>query len=245
MQSLGSIGLSAWLIVAAAAAEPVVVAPDATGRWQGTIHVPGADVEAVVDLTRDEGKAWIGSIAAPSLALAATPVSELSVEGDQVRFALKGKLGDPRFEGRLGKDGTLSGQFLLGGQQAPFELKKTGKPEVETPPHSTPVGKAFEGVWSGHTELMGNPLLVRLTLGNDAAGAPAVKFFIQGHNAHDMAVDVVTQEAAFVTVHTPDLGGVRFEGQLNADAKEITGVLQQGPAEGPLVLRPEAVGGKR
>jgi hypothetical protein len=232
------------LVAAAAAATPAVSAPDAAGRWQGTIHVPGADVEAVVDLARSDGKAWIGSIVAPALALPGTPVSELSVEGDQVRFALKGKLGDPRFEGRLQKDGTLSGQFLLGGQQAPFELKRTGAPEVETPLHSTPVGKSFEGVWSGRTELMGNPLLVRLTLGNDAAGAPAVKFFIQGHNPHEMAVDVVTQEAAFVTVHTPDLGGVRFEGQLNKDAGEITGVLQQGPAEAPLVLRPEAAGGK-
>jgi len=245
MQSLGSLGLSAWLVVAAAAAEPVVAAPDAAGRWQGTIHVPGADVEAVVDLARSDGKAWIGSMVAPSLALPGTPVSELSVEGDQVRFALKGKLDDPRFEGRLLKDGTLAGLVLLGGNQVPFELKRTGAPQVEIPPHSTPVGKPFEGVWSGHTELMGNPLVVRLTLGNDAAGAPAVKFFIQGHNPHEMTVDVVTQEASFVTVHTPDLGGVRFEGQLNADAKEITGVLQQGPAESPLVLRPEAAGGKR
>jgi hypothetical protein len=72
-----------------------------------------------------------------------------------------------------------------------------------------------------------------------------VKFFIQGRNPHEMAVDVVRQEAAFVTVHTPDLGGVRFEGQLNHDANEITGVLQQGPAEAPLVLKPESAGGKR
>jgi hypothetical protein len=238
-----SLGLSAWLVVAAAAATPAVVPPDAAGRWQGTIHVPGGDVEAVVDLARN-GASWMGSMLAPALALPGTPVTALSVEGGQVRFTLKGVLGDPRFEGQLQKEGTLAGLFLLGGNQAPFELKRTGKPEVEIPPHSTPVGKPFEGVWSGKTEMMGNPLLVRLTLGNDAAGAPAVKFFIQGHNPHEMTVDVVTQEAAFVTVHTPDLGGVRFEGQLNKDAGEITGVLQQGPAEAPLVLRPEAKGGK-
>ena len=243
MQTIGSLGLSAWLLAAAAA--PAVVAPDAAGRWQGTIHVPGAEIEAVVDLARGDGGSWIGSMVAPALALPGTPVTALSVEADQVRFTLKGVLGEPRFEGRLQKDGTLAGLFLLGGNQAPFELKRTGPPEVETPPRSTPVGKPFEGVWSGRTELMGNPLLVRLTLGNDAAGAPAVKFFIQGHNPHEMAVDVVTQEAAFLTVHTPDLGGVRFEGRLNADAGEITGILQQGPAEAPLVLRPEAAGGKR
>jgi hypothetical protein len=199
----------------------------------------------VVDLARNDGGSWIGSMVAPALALPGTPVSDLSVEADQVRFTLKGVLGDPRFEGRLRKDGTLEGLFLLGGNQAPFELEKTGPPDVEVPPHSTPVGKPFEGVWSGHTELMGNPLLVRLTLGNDAAGAPAVKFFIQGHNPHDMAVDVVTQEASFLTVHTPDLGGIRFEGQLNAAAGEITGILQQGPVEAPLVLRPETAGGQR
>jgi hypothetical protein len=240
-----SLGLSAWLAVAAAAATPAVAPPDPAGRWQGTIHVPGAEVEAVIDLTRNDGGTWIGSMLAPALALPGTAVSELSVEGAHVQFTLKGVLGDPRFEGQLRKDGTLAGLFLLGGNQAPFELERTGAPEVETPPHSTPVGKPFEGVWSGRTELMGNPLLVRLTLGNDAAGAPAVKFFIQGHNPHDMAVDVVTQEAAFVTVHTPELGGVRFEGQLNADAGEIAGVLQQGPAESPLVLRSEAAGAKR
>ncbi len=239
------LGLSAWLAVAVSAATPAVVAPDAAGRWQGTIHVPGAEVEAVVDLARNAGGSWIGSMVAPALALPGTPVSELSVEGTQVRFTLKGVLGDPRFEGQLRKDGTLAGLFLLGGNQAPFEFKRTGPPQVETPPRSTPVGKQFEGVWSGRTELMGNPLLVRLTLGNDAAGAPAVKFFLQGRNPHEMAVDVVTQEAAFLTVHTSDLGGLRFEGQLNADAGEITGTLQQGPVEAPLVLRPEAAGGKR
>jgi len=237
------IGLSAWLAVAVSAATPAVVSTDAAGRWQGTIHVPGAEVEAVVDLARNDGGSWIGSMVAP--ALPGTALSALSVEGAQVRFTLKGVLGDPRFEGRLQKDGTLAGLFLLGGNEAPFELKRTGPPEVETPPRSTPVGKPFEGVWSGRTELMGNPLLVRLTLGNDAAGAPAVKFFVQGRNPHEMAVDMVTQEAAFVTVHTPDLGGFRFEGQLNVDAGEITGVLQQGPAEAPLVLRPEPAGGKR
>jgi hypothetical protein len=242
MQTIGSLGLSAWLV--AFAATQAVAAPDAAGRWQGTIHVPGADVEAVVDLARSDGGSWIGSMVAPALSLPGTPLSALSVEAGQVRFTLKGVLGDPRFEGQLRQDGTLAGSFLLGGNQAPFELKRTGAPEVETPPHSTPVGKPFEGVWSGHTELMGNPLLVRLTLGNDAAGAPAVKFFIQGHNPHDMAVDLVTQEASFVTVHTPELGGVRFEGQLNAGANEITGLLKQGPAEAPLVLRPEG-GGKR
>ena len=240
-----SLGFGALLAVAAAAATPAVVPPDAVGRWQGMIHVPGAEVETVVDLARGDGGAWMGSMVAPALALPGTPVSELSVESGQVRFTLKGVLGEPRFEGRLGKDGTLAGLFLLGGNEAPFELKRTGPPEVETPPRSTPVGKPFEGVWSGRTELMGNPLLVRLTLGNDAAGAPAVKFFVQGRNPHEMAVDMVTQEAAVVTVHTPDLGGFRFEGQLNVDAGEITGVLQQGPAEAPLVLRPEAAGGKR
>jgi uncharacterized protein len=244
MQSLGSLGLRAWLL-AAAAATPAVTAPDAAGRWHGTIHVPGTEVEAVVDLARNDSKAWIGSIVAPALALPGTPVSELSVEGAEIRFTLKGVLGDPRFEGRLREDGTLAGNVLLGGNQAPFELRRTGAPEVETPPRSTPVGKPFEGVWSGRTEMMGNPLLVRLTLGNDPAGAPAVKFFIQGHNPHEMAVDLVTQEGSFVSVHTPDLGGVRFEGRLNADAKEIAGVLQQGPAEAQLVLRPEAAGGTR
>lgn len=239
------IELNTWLVVAVAAATAAGAPVDVAGRWQGTIHVPSAEVEAVIDLARDDGGAWIGSMVAPALALPGTPVSALSVEGAQVRFTLKGVLGDPRFEGRLREDGTLVGLFLQGGNQAPVELGRTGAPEVETPPHSTPVGKPFEGVWSGRAVLMGNPLLVRLTLGNDAAGAPAVKFFIQGHNPHDMAVDVVTQEAAFLTVHTPDLGGIRFEGQLNVAASEITGVLQQGPAEAPLVLRPEIAGGKR
>ena len=126
------LGLSAWLAVAAAAAAaPAVVPPDVAGRWQGTIHVPGADVESVVDLARNEGRSWIGSMVAPALALPGTPVSELSVEGAQVRFMLKGVLGEPRFEGRLRPDGTLAGLVLLGGNQAPFELKRTGSPEVE------------------------------------------------------------------------------------------------------------------
>src|SRR5262245_15076818 len=143
-----SIGFSAWLLIAVAAATPAVVAPDAAGRWQGTIHVPGIEVEAVVDLARNDGKTWIGSMLAPALSLPGTPVSELSVEGTQVRFSLKGVLGDPRFEGKLGKDGSLAGNIVVGGNQAPFELKKTGPPQVETPARSTPVGQPFEGVWS-------------------------------------------------------------------------------------------------
>lgn len=85
---------------------------------------------------------------------------------------------------------------------------------------------------------MGNPIHARLTLANPPGGAASAQLMIVGRHEHNLAVDLVTQEGDLLTVEGhEDAATFVFEGRLHAGATEVTGTLQQGPMEGPLVLR--------
>jgi hypothetical protein len=214
--------------------------PPASGRWQGVVHIPERDAVVVVDLAQDDHGAWTGSAILPDFGVKGAPLGALNVTAAEVGFTLEA-LGTPRFSGRLAADGTLSGTFQQAGNTAPFELRRTGPAQVDMPLRSTEIAKAFDGVWSGQTELLGNPLRVRLTL----QSPNGVQFFVAGHREHDLKVDLVAQDGAFLSVRSSDLGGIRFEGELRSADHRIVGSLNQGPFEAPLVLVPGAEGGQR
>jgi hypothetical protein len=231
----------AGLVVVVAVVSPLWSAPEgATGRWEGTVQIPGREIGVVIDLVQDSQGALTGSATVPGFGIKGAPLAAVVTQDREVAFTIKGALGDPRFEGRLEEKGTLAGRFLQAGNTAPFELRRIGPPEVEPIPQSTSVSHAFEGEWRGETELGGNQVRARLTLANRTAGPAVVHFYVVGQKEHDLPVDLVTEENGFLTVRSPDLGGVRYEGQLRPETREIVGTLTQGSFEGSLVLRPNA-----
>jgi len=126
----------------------------------------------------------------------------------------------------------LAGNFEQAGNRAPATLQKTGLPQVEYPPRSTPVAKELEGEWKGDYEMLGYTRHVSIKFANHPDGATA-DFVIVGRKHNVLPVDLVTQEGELVTVDSHETG-FSFEGRLR-DGK-LTGAIRQIATETPLVL---------
>src|SRR6476469_6859388 len=127
--------LIAVLIVAAALS---CQADDSiSGRWEGSAHIPGDELTVVVDLSQENG-AWVGSIIIPGLGLKGVLLTDIKVQPPDVNFAVKGVLGI-QLKLRLDANNTLTGNLEQAGNRALATLQKTGPPQVEHPPRSTPV----------------------------------------------------------------------------------------------------------
>ena len=231
--------LTSTLICAATAR-----AEDLSGRWEGSIQIPGRDVDLVVDLDQvsgPSGKEWAGSIIIPGLGVKGAQLLELAVKGSGISATIEGALGSERtgkakLNGNLSGPGELSGDFLQAGNSAPFRLRKTGPAQVEMPPQSTPVSKALEGTWRGDYEMLGYPRHVTLTLSNPAADHAAARFVIVGKRTTNVPVDLVREEYGLLTIEAHELG-ITYEGRLRKEGPELNGTFSLGPVEIPLVLK--------
>jgi len=126
----------------------------------------------------------------------------------------------------------LAGNFEQGGNRAITTLQKTGPPQVEYPPRSTPVAKELEGEWKGDYDMLGYTRHVSIKFANHPDGATA-DFVIVGRKHNVLPVDLVTQEGELVTVDSHEMG-FSFEGRLQNG--KITGAIRQAATETPLVL---------
>ena len=209
----------------------------ASGRWEGSVRIPARELKLVVDLAQDSRGSWSGSIIIPELNLKGALLTEIAVQDSSASFAIKTARGlQAAFKGSLNADGTLAGSFVEAGNTAPFVLKKTGPPQVETPPQSTPISKELEGEWKGEYEMYGYPRHVTVKLVNRDAEGAAAKFVIVGRKTNNLAVDLVTQEGDLLTIDSHEVG-ISYEGRFEKATNEIKGTFIQGAIELPLVLR--------
>src|ERR1044071_2985716 len=122
-------------IVIVAAAFPCE-AQDLTGRWEGNARIPDDELTVVVDLAQQNG-AWVGSIIIPGLGVKGMPLTDIKVKPPDVNFAVQGPLGI-KMNLRSLEMNKLAGNLEQAGNRAITTLQKTGPPQVEYPPRSTP-----------------------------------------------------------------------------------------------------------
>ena len=221
--------LVVMLIVAAAL--PCRSEDAMSGRWEGTARVPDDELNIILDVAQQNG-AWVGSMIIPGLGVKGTPLTDIKVESPDINFTVKGPLGIRMNLQLLLPDNKLAGNFEQAGNRAPATLQKTGPPQVEFPPRSTPVAKEFEGEWKGDYEMLGYTRHVSIKFANHPEGATA-DFVVVGRKHNVLPVDLVTLEGDLVTVNSHETG-FSFEGRLRGG--KLTGAIQQGPMETPLVL---------
>jgi hypothetical protein len=213
---------------------------NAAGRWEGTVQIPGRQLQLIVDLAAgSDGGGWQGSITIPGLGLKGAPLSDIALNGGDFVFSLKSALADQhtgpaKFTARFASDGKFAGDFVQAGNTAPFALEKTGPPQVEIPPRSTAIAKEIEGEWKGGYELLGYPRKVTIKLQNRGPEGATAEFVIVGRKENKLPVDRVVQQGEFVTVDSHETG-LSFEGRARKD--EIRGTISQGPLEIPVTLR--------
>jgi len=227
-------GLRLALLMAAAtlarAAEP------AEARWEGTIQIPGRELQVVIDLAQDPAGKWIGSAIVPGFSVKGAPLADIQVNGPDVQFAVKGVLAEPVFRGRLTGNGSFSGDFQQGGNTAAFSLQKSGPAQVDPPRVGTSVSRELEGEWQGEFSRNGYTLKATLRITNHPGAPATAQFRVVGKRDTNLPVDRVTQEGEWLTVSVSEYQ-IAYEGQLRAGAREIAGTLRQGPEEETLIFR--------
>lgn len=102
--------------------------PSLEGHWEGSIELPGTQLEIDIDFTRgDDG--WAGDISIPLQNTKDLALIEISLEGQATSFKIPGVPGDPTFTGTLAQDGSeISGDFTQGGGSFPFTLQGAENP---------------------------------------------------------------------------------------------------------------------
>jgi len=231
-----------FALTSLALACPALAADVQPGRWQGTVDIPGNALAVTVDLDRDAGGAWIGSITMPELLLRGAPLAGIASTGSGFGFTLANALGGPGelkagFQGRLGADGRLAGEFSQAGNKAPFSLARVGTAAVEVAPRSTPVPKALEGAWVGEYIGIGDyARQVTITLGNPAKDAAHADFVVVGKQTTKIPVDLVTFAEGVLRLESSTTG-LNFEGRYLPASGEIRGTFEQGAFEFALPLK--------
>jgi hypothetical protein len=209
----------------------------ASGRWEGSMQIPGRELTLIVDLAQDSHGSWIGSVIIPGLDIKGAPLTKIAVKDSGASFTIKTARGlEATLKGNLNADGILAGDFVEAGNTAPFVLKKTGPPQVEVLPRSTAISKELEGEWKGEYELFGSPRKVTIKLVNRGAEGAAAEFVIVGKKTNNLPVDLVTQEGDLLTIDSHE-SGISYEGRFNKATSEIKGTFIQAGIELPLVLR--------
>ena len=210
----------------------------AEGRWEGKIQIPEMELKLIVDLAQDKMGAWNGSIIIPGLNMMGAGLADIAPKGSDISFTIKSALASPdsgpaKLNGHLTGDATLAGNFLQGGNSAPFTLQKVGPAQVERAPRSTPVSKELEGEWKGEYEFLGYKRQVTLKLASHKDAGATAEFVVVGKRVNNLPVDLVTQEGTFLTVDSHETG-LSYEGRLRNG--ELAGAIIQAGTETPLVL---------
>lgn len=234
--------LLAWLPAIACCALP---APD--GRWEGSVAIPGRELQLVVDLAQDKGGTWTGSIIIPGLGINGTPLAKIAVTGPDASFDIVNALSNPTygpasFSVHRVAEGAMTGEMRQAGNVAKLSLHRSGAAQVELPVRSTPVAPELAREWRGEFELGGYPRQVTISLENHADAGATARFTIVGKQTTDLPVDLVLQDGAQLRIESKATQVV-FEGRMVNESAEIRGTIELGSQELPLTLR-RAGGGK-
>lgn len=95
---------------------------EAAGVWQGAIEIPGMPLEVTVRLGQ-EAQGWQGTVDIPAQGAADLPLGDITVQGNEVSFAMAGIPGDPVFRGTV-EGARMTGIFAQAGQEFPFTLER-------------------------------------------------------------------------------------------------------------------------
>ena len=94
------------------------------GHWEGKIETPGAAIKFDIDFTVNDG-VLSGDISIPVQNTSDLALSDITLNGDEVSFAMVGVGGDPAFAGSFSEDGeSITGTFSQGGGAFDFTMTR-------------------------------------------------------------------------------------------------------------------------
>lgn len=213
------------------------------GEWHGTIDLPGQPLDIGLTFTED-GEVPAGTIDIPAQMIMAAPLSDVSLTGAAVTFAIADIPGNPTFAGTI-ESGRLSGSFTQNGAEYPFAVTPGPLPEPERPQEPQP---PFPYVSEDVTVAAGPITLAGTLTRPDGPGPFTAVLMITGSGAQDrdetlaghrpflLLADTLTK-AGYAVLRLDDRGVGGSTGDLNAstyqdltaDAADAVDFLQARP----------------
>ena len=109
---------------------PAVQAQDAApfvGTWNGTVFLPGMELDFTMKISLNEEKKLIGTIDVPDQDAMDLPLANFEIEGKWITFIIDHPtvLGDPTFVGELDDTGKkITGTYTQSGGELDFIAEK-------------------------------------------------------------------------------------------------------------------------
>jgi hypothetical protein len=232
-----AIACAVWILTSLGvqgAAAPAQGKAGPAGHWEGSIQIPGQELQIEIDLADRGGGKWEGAINIPSQGLKGYPLSGIAVQGSTVSFLMKGVPGEPNFKGTVSKDAkSISGDFSQGGGNTTFSLAWKGEAKLVAAAKSTAITKDLEGSWEGSIDVQGKTLRLVLKLANEAGAATGTLVSVDQGGA-EIPITTITQNGAHLTVAVTTVSGT-----LDLDLKDgqLAGTWSQGPLTAPIVFK--------
>ena len=227
-----------------------IAAPDASGRWEGSVAIPGNPLRLVIDLERDARGQWQGSAVLPDRGVKGAPLSGLAVAGCDIRFGLAaaftgGGGAKPEVALACQPDGSLAGSFALAGNSTTVTLRRSGAAQVDRATPNSVISAALAGRWTGRYELGGYAREVTLTLANRPDTGGGGQLVVVGKRTTTLDMDQVIEGREFVTLGA-SAADFRIEGRFAAADGTIVGAVRLGGGfEAPIVLRRQPADGEK
>jgi hypothetical protein len=224
-----------YLLAGALAAASAVAQTDFSGHWEGAADVPAGPTRLALDLAKNAKGVWVASLGVPERGVTGLRVTDISVAGSELRFAVPDLPGSPTFELTLA-DGKLKGAVLVQALSLVLEMQRTGDAKVEIAPPSPAVSKELEGDWEGAISLpdgQSRPIVIHFKNQPDQTVKATIESPSQG--VQGFPLKEVAQKGAVVEFEVLAVGG-RYKGTLNKEGTEIAGEWTQRLAAAPLTL---------
>lgn len=94
---------------------------DITGRWDGAIHLPGQELDIIVNFKNSQE----GYISIPAQGAENLGLIEIEIIEDEIEFMIEDIPGDPRFKGKISENfEEIEGAFFQGGMEFSFQLER-------------------------------------------------------------------------------------------------------------------------
>jgi hypothetical protein len=218
----------------ALAATIAVAQTDFSGHWEGTIDAPNGPTRLALDLAKNAKGVWQASLGVPERQVTGLRVTDLSVAGNEVRFAAPDLPNSPTFELTL-TDGKLKGALLVQALSVVLEMQRTGDAKLDIAPPSPAVSKELEGDWEGAISLpngQSRPIVIHFKNQPDQTVEATIESPTQGVQGF---LKEVSQKGAVVEFAVQAVGG-SYKGTLNKEGTQIAGEWTQRQAAAPLTL---------
>ena len=217
------------------------------GDWKGTLDVNGVQLRLGFHVTKSKDGGLAATLDSLDQGVKGIQATVHEPSGAAVRFEIATIQG--AFEGRLDRGGSkLAGTWTQGPLSLPLNLEKFDPAKAvkgddrKANPESVEVNKKTGGKLAGHWQGTLNAgaslrLVFKISKSSDGGLLGAMDSLDQ--NASDIPITSIRSSGEKIRFEVKTIGGA-FEGPLNREATELSGVWEQGGGSLPLTLERQA-----